>query len=324
MALEFGDLLDATRRIGKLATRTPLLEHPDLNELTGARVLLKLENLQSTGSFKFRGACNRLQQMTEPERRLGVVAWSSGNHAQGIAAAARLLGMPATVVMPTSVPDIKRRNTLAYGASVRLYDPLTESREAIARSLASELGAVLVPSYDDEAVMAGQGTCGYELFMQAEALRLPLDQVLVPCGGGGLLAGMATALATLSPGTRVFSVEPEGLDDHRRSFETGRRQFNSRDAASICDALLAPCPGELTFPVTSRLVQGGLTVSDEQVRAAMRFAWSRLKLVVEPGGAVALAAAMHHLSGAEGRCVAVVVSGGNVDADQFFKLIQDP
>lgn len=323
MTLEFNHLTEAARRIGHLTVRTPLLEHPELNDLAGARVLLKLENLQRTGSFKFRGACNRLLQLSSRERQSGVVAWSSGNHAQGIAAAARLLGIQASIVMPKTAASVKCRNTLALGAKIHFYDPETEDREVMGRSLAEALGAVLVPSYDDYAVMAGQGTVGTELFAQSSDSGLQLDQLLVPCGGGGLLAGVATAAAAMSPATRVFSVEPAGLDDHARSFVSGRRESNLSGAASICDALLAPSPGRLTFPINRKLVAGGLCVSEDEVRRAMHFAWSRMKLLLEPGGAVALAAAMHQLpKNSAARQVGVLLSGGNTDMDSFFALTE--
>ena len=317
----FTDILHAADRIKGRAARTPLLESAALNAATGARVFIKPECLQRSGSFKFRGAFNRLALLDDAERRAGVVAWSSGNHAQGIAAAAQILGVPATIVMPKDAPRVKRDKTRAYGADIVYYDRYTESREEIGAALAKERGAVLVPSYDDPAIIAGQGTCGLEIGEQAKALGASLDLLLVCCGGGGLIAGTAIAMESISPDTRIYSVEPEGLDDHARSLISGRRERIAPGATSICDALLAPEPGALTFPINKRLLSGGLVVDDREVEAAMRCAYSELKLVVEPGGAVALAALLAGKLPIAGKSVSVVLSGGNVDPALYCEIL---
>lgn len=311
----------AARRIDGHAVRTPLLENARLNERVGGRVLIKPECLQHSGSFKFRGAYNRLAQLSAVERRAGVVAWSSGNHAQGVADAARRLGIAATIVMPSDAPAIKAANTRALGATIVPYDRRHESREAIATAIADERGAVLVPSFDDPDIIAGQGTVGLEIAEQARAYGTAPDAVLVCCGGGGLVAGAAIALEAELPGTRVYTVEPAGFDDTARSLAAGSRLANTPDAASICDALLAPSPGEITFPINLRLLAGGLVVTDGEVRTAMRYAFETLKLVVEPGGAVALAALLASRIEAKGRTTAVVLSGGNVDPELFAEVI---
>jgi len=309
----FEDVQAAAVRLSGHARRTPLLHGTPLDERTGGRILLKLETLQHTGSFKFRGAYNRLSQLDGGQRAAGVVAFSSGNHAQGIAAAARLLGIPATIVMPADAPRVKMRNTLALGAEIVEYDRLRESREAIAARLADERGAVLVPSFDDPDIIAGQGTVGLEIAEQAAEAGLAIDEVIVCTSGGGLIAGTALAIHALSPATRVWSAEPEGHDDHRRSLASGRRESNAPGTRSICDALLAPEPGALTFEINRRLLAGGVAVTDDEVRAAITYAARTLKLVVEPGGAVALAAVLARRLEARGRTVAVVLSGGNID-----------
>jgi len=313
--IPIGDIRKAAGRLAGHAARTPLIEHPLLNEKVGARVLIKAENLQRTGSFKFRGAFNRLVQIPERDRSKGVVAWSSGNHAQGVAAAAQRLGMRATIVMPEDAPSIKLKATRDYGAEIVAYDRYSQSREEIARDLVKQRGATLVPSFDDPDIMIGQGTAGLEMAEQAEALAAHLDAVLVCCGGGGLIAGMASALYALSPETSVYSVEPDGFDDHRRSLKTGAREINDPDARSICDALLAPSPGELTFAVNRSLLAGGLAVTDDEAMAAVRFAALKLKLIAEPGGAVALAALLTGKLRPTPPVVGVVISGGNIDME---------
>jgi threonine dehydratase len=309
----FDDVRAAAARIAGHARRTPLLVGTPLDAITGGRILLKLETLQHTGSFKFRGAYNRLAQLDAAQRAAGVVAFSSGNHAQGVAAAARLLGVPATIVMPADAPRVKMQNTLALGAEVVTYDRLRESREEIAARLATERGAVLVPSFDDPDIIAGQGTVGLEIADQAADLGIRIDDVVVCTSGGGLVAGIALALQALSPGTRIWSAEPEGHDDHRRSLASGRRETNAPGTRSICDALLAPSPGALTFEINRRRLAGGLAASDTEVRSAIAFAARTLKLVVEPGGAVALASVLAGRLDASGRSIAVVLSGGNID-----------
>lgn len=316
------DLEAAARRIAGFAVRTPLLESAALNERVGGRVLIKCECLQRTGSFKFRGAFNKLSQLNADQRRAGVVAWSSGNHAQGVAAAAQLLGIHAAIVMPQDAPQIKIDNTRAYGAEVVLYDRHTASREEIGRLLAVDRGAIVVPSYDDQDIIAGQGTAGLEMVEQARRLDCELDHVLVCCSGGGLTAGIATAFHACSPHTKVHTVEPEGFDDYARSLRLGHRVPIAGDVETICDALRVPEPGELTFAVNSELCGEGLVVSDQQARDAIRYAFRELKLVVEPGGAVALAAVLAGQLELRGRSVAVVLSGGNVDPLTYCEAIQ--
>jgi threonine dehydratase len=313
----YDDIEAASERLRGLAVVTPLLESPLLNEMIGGRLLIKAEPLQRTGSFKFRGAYNRISQLSSEERERGVVAYSSGNHAQGVAAAAHAVGTPAIVVMPRDAPGIKIDNTRAWGADVVLYERASESREARSREIAEERGMTLVPPFDHPLIIAGQGTVGRELADQAEALDAKLDAVLSPCGGGGLVSGCATAIRARCPGTEVFSVEPEGFDDTARSLVSGNRERAQDDATSFCDALLAPTPGQLTFSINHDLLAGGLTASDDEVARAMRLALMYLKLVTEPGGAVALAAAVAGKYDCRGKTVGVIVSGGNVDPEVF-------
>jgi threonine dehydratase len=313
----FADVEAAAERLRGVAVRTPLLESEALNARAGGRVLLKAECLQRTGSFKFRGAYNTISQVDAA----AVVAYSSGNHAQGVAAAAKLLGKAATIVMPADAPAIKIENTKAYGAAVRLYDRARESREAIGAEIAAATGAALIRPYDDPRIIAGQGTGGLEIAAQVRDRGARPDLALAPCGGGGLIAGCALALTTAFPGIRVYAVEPAGLDDTGRSLESGERVANRAGATSICDALLIPTPGELTFRVNRQLLAGGLTASDDEVRDAMAFAFRHLKLVLEPGGAVALAAVLSEKLPLQGRTAVVVLSGGNVDPALFATVI---
>jgi len=318
---DFDDVRAAAARLSGHARRTPLLAGTPLDELTGGRILLKLETLQHMGSFKFRGAYNRLAQLDAAQRKAGVVAFSSGNHAQGVAYAARLLGVPATIVMPADAPRVKMQNTLALGAEVVTYERLRESREQIAARLAAERGAVLVPSFDDPDIIAGQGTVGLEIAEQAAELGARLDDVVVCTSGGGLVAGTALAIRALSPSARVWTAEPEGHDDHRRSLATGRRESNAPGTRSICDALLAPEPGVVTFEINRHLLAGGLAVSDAEVKDAIAYAARTLKLVVEPGGAVALASVLAGKIEPGGRTIAVVLSGGNIDDDLLREVL---
>jgi threonine dehydratase len=323
IAPTFEDVRVAAQRLEGLAVRTPLLESPALNERVGGRVLLKAETLQRTGSFKFRGAYNRISRIPEAERAGGVVAYSSGNHAQGVAAAAALLGLPALIVMPSDAPAIKVANTRGYGAEVVFYDRHTESREEIGGAIAAERGATLVRPYDDPGIIAGQGTCGLEIVEQAEQCGLELDTMLVCCGGGGLTAGCALAFEALSPSTRVFAVEPAGYDDTRLSLEAGRPLPHGAASGSICDALLTPQPGDLTFAVNRTRVEGALAVTDAEVKAAMRYAFRTLKLVVEPGGAVCLAAVLSGKADAAGQVIGLTLSGGNVDAELYRAVLAE-
>ncbi len=316
------DVVAAAARLRGKAIVTPLLESPALNALAGGRLLIKAEVLQRTGAFKFRGAYNSLSRLDPEVHARGVVACSSGNHAQGVAAAAQILGMPALIVMPSDAPAIKLANTRSYGAEVHLYDRYRDNREAIAEQLATERGAVLDKTFEDPQVIAGQGTVGLEIAEQAQQQGAALDAVLVPCGGGGLIAGCAIALAERSPSTAVYAVEPAGFDDTARSLAAGERVRNSGEARSMCDALLVPTPGALPFRINTRLLAGALIVSDAEVVGAMALAFRHLKLVVEPGGAVALAAALSGKYDCHGRTVVVVCSGGNVDPDTFCRVLR--
>ena len=313
----FADVEAAAVRLRGEAVVTPVLRSVDLDRRVGGTVLLKAEPLQRTGSFKFRGAFNRLVQLSPAERKTGVVAWSSGNHAQGVAAAAALLDIPAVIVMPADAPALKLAKTRALGAEVVTFDRVTEDREVIARRIAAERGATVVPSYGDPHIIAGQGTLGLELMAQARAMGLRVDDIIAPASGGGLIAGIGIAARVSNPGVKLFSAEPAGYDDHRRSLAAGERQRNASTANALCDALLAVTPGALTWALNEQALTGGYTVSDAEVKAAMVFAFEDLKVVVEPGGAVALAAVLAGHHAAAGRTVAVVLSGGNVDAGTF-------
>jgi threonine dehydratase len=289
--------------------------------LTGGRVFLKAEIFQRTGSFKFRGAYNRIARIPENARAGGVVAFSSGNHAQGVAAAAKLCGLPALIVMPADAPAAKIERTKSHGAEIVFYDREREDREEIGRKYARERNATLVPPFDDPYVIAGQGTVGLEICEDLSALGLQPDIVMMPASGGGLAAGISLAVKERHGAARILTVEPAGFDDHARSFRAGKRVRGAHHVGSICAALLMPEPGKLTFEITSRLVGEGLSATDEEVRAAMRFAFDELKLVVEPGGAVALAAILARPIDARGKVVVAVLSGGNVDAKLFAEII---
>jgi threonine dehydratase len=318
----YADIEAAARRIAGKAVATPLLRSPALDAELGAQVLIKPETLQRTGSFKFRGAYNKIACLLEaPERPRAVVAFSSGNHAQGVAAAAQLLGLPATIVMPADAPAIKIANTKGYGAEVRLYDRYREDREAVAARVAAERGAALVKPYDDPDIIAGQGTIGREIAEQAKAAGLEPEIALAPCSGGGLVSGTALGLTHHFPRIRIFACEPEGFDDTARSLARGERLSNEPGRTSICDALMSPTPGTITFPINQRLLAGGLAVSEAEVGAAVAYAFRTLKLVVEPGGAVGLAALLARKIAIAGKTVALVLSGGNVDPELFAKLI---
>ena len=311
----------AAERIKGAAVVTPLLENEWLNQRTGGRVLMKAETLQHGGSFKFRGAMNRLSKLTPEERARGVLAWSSGNHAQGVARAARLFGARNVIVMPKDAPALKVAQVKAYGGEIVFFDRYSEDREAIARAIADERGATLVPPYDDPAIIAGQGTVGLEIAEQMQARGLSPDVVVAPASGGGLVAGIATAIRSRFPDASIMSAEPEGFDDHARSLRAGRREPHRAEGRTICDALMASIPGELTFAINQRLLAGGVTVSDAEVGQAVGFAFRELKLVVEPGGAVGLAALLAGRFEVRGKTIVIVLSGGNVDADMFARLI---
>lgn len=321
MTVSLADIQAAAQRLKGLAVETPLIESPALNARLGGRILLKPETLQRAGAFKFRGAYNRLSQLSQDERRRGVVAFSSGNHAQGVALAAQLIGCPALIVMPSDSPAVKVEGTRSYGAEIRFYDRFTEDRVAIADQIAAERGCVVVPSYDDPHIIAGQGTVGLEIVAQAAAQGVTLDRLICCVGGGGLIAGTSTAVKALSPSTDIWGVEPAGFDETRRSLESGRRETIDKDARSICDALLTPIPGDLTWPINQNNLSGVVAVTDAEVAEAMRYAFSTLKLVVEPGGCVALTAALTGKVDVAGQTVAIVLSGGNVDPGLFARVL---
>lgn len=316
------DVLEAADRVAPYVTRTPVLRNEALDALAGAELFFKCETLQKTGSFKIRGATNRLLQIPSERRKAGVVAFSSGNHAQGVARAARLLGMPALIVMPSDAPGIKVEGVRRDGAEIRFYDRETESREAIAAAETEMREATLVPSFDDPFIIAGQGSCGVEFAAQMEAEGGPLDHLVCCAGGGGLITGMTLALEALSPATKVWTAEPEAHDDWRRSLASGEVQSNAPGTRSICDAILTPAPGKLTWALGQPRLAGGCAVSDDAIRDAMRLAFRHLKLVVEPGGAAALVSVLHDLpDAAKGKRVGVVLSGGNVDPQLYADIL---
>jgi threonine dehydratase len=315
------DVAAAAARIAAHVVRTPLLRCPALDAATGGTILLKPEPLQRTGSFKLRGATNAIRQLDAAARVRGVVTHSSGNHGQAVACAAAAVGAPATVFMPADAPAIKREATAAWGATVRLYDRARDDREALSRAHAETTGQTVIPPFDHPHVIAGQGTAALELAADARAAGLVMDVLLVCTGGGGLVAGSALALAAASPATRVHAVEPEGWDDTARSLAAGERLGNAPGGGGLCDALMAPMPGVLTFALNRRLLAGGLVVTEAEVLAAMAFAFRHLKLVVEPGGAVALAALLAGRIDVQGKVVGAVLSGGNVDPAVFARAL---
>jgi threonine dehydratase len=318
--IDVTDIHAAAERLAGVIVRTPLLQNAELDRVAGGTVVIKPECFQSIGSFKIRGAYNLLSQLTPAQAEKGVVAWSSGNHAQGVALAGKLLGIHAAIVMPEDAPAAKLESTRRLGGEIVTYDRYTEDREAIARSLAAERGAEIVPSYEDARIIAGQGTAGLEIAQQAAELGLSVDNLLVCCGGGGLTAGCAIAMHATFPDADIYTVEPEDFDDTARSLNSGKRMANPPDARSICDALLTDMPGQLTYDIMREHIKAGLTVSDAEVREAMRFAFRNLKIVVEPGGAVGLAAILAGKVATAGKTTAIIFSGGNVDAELFASI----
>ena len=311
----------AAERLQGYAVRTPLIENDVLNDIAGGRVLMKAEMLQHCGSFKFRGAFNLISQLDAAQKKRGVVAWSSGNHAQGIARAARHFGVPAVIVMPEDAPRIKIDNTRALGADIVFYDRYSEDREAIGRAICKERGMALAPSFDHPHIIEGQGTLALEVLEDAAALGGSLDAFGVCCGGGGLTAGCATILEDASPQTRVWIAEPEGFDETWASIRDGERRRVDVTRRTICDAIAPPEPGRLTLPIMARRVSAGASLTEEDVARAMTFAFERLKLVVEPGGAVALAAVLTGKIAAQGKTTAITLSGGNVDPTVYASLL---
>lgn len=320
LPVALADLEAAQTRIASHARITPVLRHEELDARAGGQVFLKAEVLQRTGAFKFRGAFNKIAGLDPAVRARGVVAFSSGNHAQAVAAVAQIFGVPATIVMPSDAPGTKIRGTRHYGADVRLYDRVRESREAIAAGIVQESGATLVPPFDDPAIIAGQGTAGLELMAQCGGA---LDAVLVPASGGGLAAGVSVGVKARSPHAEIWLCEPEGFDDWGRSLRAGQIERNIALSGSICDALLAPQPGTITFAINHALAAGGIAVSDDDVLAAMAWAWRNLKIVVEPGGAVGLAAILTGKFDAGKKRVGVILSGGNVEDAMMMRALSE-
>lgn len=319
----FDDIIAAEKRIDGIAIKTPLLESKLLNERLGGRILFKPECLQKTGSFKFRGATNNIACLSDAAKTKGVVAFSSGNHAQGVALAATTAGVRSTIIMPEDAPMMKIENTKDFGAEVILYNRYTEDREEIGREFAERTGATLIKPYDAPLTIAGQGTIGLEIADQCLELDILPDYLLSPCGGGGLMAGICLAMAERMSTTKLYSVEPNGFDDTKRSLETGNYEVIDKDAKTYCDAIMTPTPGQITFPINQKHLSGGLSVSDAEVGAGMLVAFEYLKLVVEPGACVGLAALLANQLPLEGKSAVVILSGGNVDADLYKTILSD-
>ncbi|MFP7672580.1 threonine/serine dehydratase [Marivita sp. S0852] len=312
----------AAQRLEGHARVTPLLSSPFLDKIAGRRVLVKAECLQHTGSFKYRGARSALSALPDAQRARGVIAFSSGNHAQGVALAARAFGVSAVIIMPSDAPRLKIDNTRALGAEVILYDRASENRDAIGATLSQKRGLTLIKPFDDPDVIAGQGTCGLEIAAQAATRGVTHAEVIVCCGGGGLTSGIALALQAKAPDMQVRPAEPENYDDVARSLASGRIERNATASGGLCDAIVTQQPGDLTFPIMKRLCGPGLVVSESEAQKAMAQAFSRLKLVAEPGGAVALAAALYHPDAFEADTVIVTISGGNVDRAVFTAALE--
>ncbi len=321
MTVTIDDIRAAAQRIAPIALRTPLLRSDALDDLIGARVFVKAECLQRFGAFKIRGAYNKVAGLSPAERANGVVAFSSGNHGIGVAGAARAFGIPAAIVMPADTPKAKTAQIEKLGGEIIAYNRLTEDRFAIAAELSAKRGMVLVPPFDDPAIIAGQGTIGLEIAAQLQELNLAPDVVLTGASGGGLATGVATALTATAPRARVFVVEPQEHDDFARSLAAGTHQRNAPGVRSICDALLVETPGKITFEIAQRLIAGAYAVSDEEALRAMALYFAHLKIVVEPSGAVGLAAAVKHRDQLADKTVVIIASGGNVDPAMFSKAL---
>ena len=319
----YTDIVSATCNIREHIRPTPLLRSRVLDELSGGHVLIKTEILQRTGSFKFRGAFNKIRRIADQSTNANIVAWSSGNHAQAVAAAARICGLSSAIVMPQDAPKAKVEGTLKQGGEIIFYNREKENRETIGKRLAKEREAFIVPPYDDIDVIGGQGTVGLEAASQALMEDMIPDIALIPCGGGGLIAGCSIPLKTHFPSIKIHPVEPQGFDDTTRSLAARKRMKNSTNASSICDSLLVSTPGRITFKINLEHLSEGIVVTDDQVKSAIRFAFQHLKLVVEPGGAVGLAALLTNIARYKNRTVLLVLSGGNVDEAIFSRILNE-
>jgi threonine dehydratase len=317
--VSLSDMRKAATALDGVVTRTPLLENLDVNAMLGGRLLLKAENMQRTGAFKIRGAYHRLVNLTQAERARGAVSYSSGNHALGLAQAAALLGSSAVIVMPADAPEAKQAAVRAMGAEIVTYDRDTQSSADVVAQIIARTGRIEVPPSAHPQILAGAGTAALELLEDAGG---PIDAVLVPCGGGGLTAAMAVAMAEASPKTEVYAAEPTLFDDTRRSLATGKRLPNPKGRRTICDAIMTPIPGEMTFAINRDLLAGGVTATDDEVRRAMRFAYEHFKLVTEPGAVVGLAAILNGQVPIKNRTVATVITGGNIDPARFAQLLE--
>jgi threonine dehydratase len=315
------DIEIAAESLTGYAVKTPVLESDKVNALLNCRVLLKAENLQRTGSFKFRGAFNMISNLINLQKNKGVVAFSSGNHAQGVAAASRILNIKSTIVMPTDAPQIKINNTRNDGANIVFYNRADANRVKIAEKIIKKTGATLVPPYDAPEIIAGQGTLGLEFIDQVKNRKTKLDYLLGPCSGGGLIAGNAIAFKERSPETLIYCVEPEGYDDTALSLKAGKRKSIKTNINSFCDALLVEIPGKLTFKTNKQLLAGGLVVSQRETANAIQVAFEEYKVVLEPGGAVALAAILSKKISLKGKVIGIICSGGNIDGSTFRDIL---
>ena len=318
---EYSDIVRAAKQLKGNAVRTPLLRSDVLDDQVKGRVFIKAECLQRTGSFKFRGAFNRISRLSDAEKQIGVLAYSSGNHAQGIAASAKLLGTHAKILMPKDAPNSKVEGVRFWGGEVVFFDRTTESREDMAHEISTREGRVLVPPYEDPWIIAGQGTAGLEAVEQMAEQGATPDIAICPAGGGGLVAGVGMAIKHQFPKAQIWAAEPEGFDDHVRSLASGQREVNDRLTGSICDAVITPTPGELTWQINQYQLSGGLTVSDEEALDAMAFAWRHFKIVIEPGAVIALASVLSGKIDVSGQSVCVLATGGNVDPDMFSRAL---
>lgn len=317
----YNDVISAAQAIKGEAVRTPLLRCDALDAATGCKVFVKPENLQRTGSFKFRGAYNAISKLSDEDRAKGILASSSGNHAQGVGEASRLFGCSATIVMPEDAPVMKVERTKALGAKIVSFDRSTQDRDVVLERVQKETGSIVVHPFNNAMVIAGQGTIGLEIAEDLKALNQSLDRMVLCTGGGGLTSGVALSIKHSFPNAKLHSSEPEGFDDYKRSLESGKLERNTQTAGSVCDAIINPSPGTIGFEINKKLLDSGLVVTDEEALRAVKFAYTELKLVVEPGGAVALAAVLKYAKQWEGDTVALTLSGGNIDSDMFIRAL---